>query len=602
MKYESLNFSKLSLRGKLIFLLCTAVLLAITIGVINRLSTIKLMAYNDIKHEILSIKSDFDEIRKSEKDFLFVDTNNTDFFEKGTSTNTSSIQKNLDLLKKRVIKLQNNGSVDNTLINATLDSLLIQLNGYERTFTSLKNTILSRGYKDYGTIGDMRNAIHQLESFLTNHTGLNSFKVHMLMLRRHEKDYLLREDLSYYQKFDQEFNDFRLAISGSLLTQTEKKELSRMLDEYKEHFENVIDKDRIIGIHQENKLLGQLQSYSNTIQPQIEMMEVRLDDNLSGKEKQMRNLTISILIGGLIICVLLFLIINSEIYRSIGGEPTEVAEIVDKVSSGDLSVKLNENKISGLYANMNSMVNQLNEIVSNVLNTSNNIVLSGGEVTKLCESITEGSQKQLLHSNEVTGYVREMVQTINGNVDRTKTSDEMAKELLEEIEKGQESVNKTRRAMMDITGKITIINEIAQQTNILSINASVEAARAGKDGKGFSTIASEVRKLAEGAHDAALEIEKISNLGISIANETSELFDSLMTSVKNTVVIVEEIGTATKEQNGRALKINDSIDLVNDVIQSNSKSLERIVSTIHLLNSHATKLDQTIGFFNTKRI
>ena len=157
-----------------------------------------------------------------------------------------------------------------------------------------------------------------------------------------------------------------------------------------------------------------------------------------------------------------------------------------------------------------------------------------------------------------------------------------------------DNVLKTNR---EISEKISIINDVAYQTNILALNAAVEAARAGEYGKGFAVVASEVRKLAENSKRAADAIVEVTRLGLANSTTANDVMQETLPKVKNTSSLVNEIATASVEQNNGALQINEVIQRLNSVVQSNAESAAMLSQSADELSYQAENLRNITDFF-----
>ena len=160
-------------------------------------------------------------------------------------------------------------------------------------------------------------------------------------------------------------------------------------------------------------------------------------------------------------------------------------------------------------------------------------------------------------------------------------------------------VAETVVAMKEITQKITIIEEIARQTHLLSLNAMIEAARAQDYGKGFGVVAAEVRQLAERSRVGAVEITQLASSSVAVAEKAGEMLDRLMPDIRKTAELVQEIRASSTEQNRGTEQINQAIQQLDQVTQQNSSISEEMASTAEELAAQAEYLQSTMGFFKT---
>ncbi len=168
----------------------------------------------------------------------------------------------------------------------------------------------------------------------------------------------------------------------------------------------------------------------------------------------------------------------------------------------------------------------------------------------------------------------------------------------EDARVGGQAVQETVAAMQKIAGEISDIEEIAQQTRLLAINATIEAARAQEYGKGFSVVASEVRRLAEQTQATATEVVSLVRSSVAVAETAGKKLAQFVPDVEKTAQLAQEVNMASREQHLGAEHINTAILQLDGVIQQNVSTSEKITSMTEALMLQAEQLRGTVDFFN----
>ena len=273
---------------------------------------------------------------------------------------------------------------------------------------------------------------------------------------------------------------------------------------------------------------------------------------------------------------------------------------VEKNGGFDLLIK----DVNALRGAINSML---------VENITNGLTLdeSSNTLLKNVNNLNENLNKSVHHLKETTTSLHDITNNISKSSQNVVTMSELASKLILSTNEGQEMATQTNQAMSDIgievnaiNESITVIDQIAFQTNILSLNAAVEAATAGEAGKGFAVVAGEVRNLASRSAEAAKEIKLLvqkalekSDNGRSIANSMIEGYTELNTNVSITTDLIKDVQVASDQQKAKIQNIYSAITEIDEQVQSNAQ----IASNTHEVAVQTDKIAKlVVSNANTK--
>jgi methyl-accepting chemotaxis protein len=326
-----------------------------------------------------------------------------------------------------------------------------------------------------------------------------------------------------------------------------------------------------------------------------EVVNKEADEIVAG----INNFMIALMIGGFLLALALGLLITRMIVRQVGGEPAVAMDALQRVAGGDLTVdvQLREGDKSSMLYSLQLMVIRLRSIMSDVRMTADSLASASEQVAASSEALSQNASEQAANVEETSASVEEISATVAQNTENAKVTDSMASQSAKDAVEGGEAVGQMVHAMRQIAQKISIIDDIAYQTNLLALNAAIEAARAGDHGKGFAVVAAEVRKLAERSQVAAQEIGGVASDSVTLAERAGQLLDQMVPSIRKTADLVQEITSASREQNTGLEQINLAVGQLAQTTQVNASASEELSSTSEEMSTQAVQLQEMIQFF-----
>jgi methyl-accepting chemotaxis protein len=320
----------------------------------------------------------------------------------------------------------------------------------------------------------------------------------------------------------------------------------------------------------------------------------------------------------------------------------EGVEYLGKMAEGNLTLKITSDYKGDhqlIKNSINTVADSLNKALGEVRDAIEATASASNQISSSTEEMAAGSQEQTQQATEVAGGVEEMTRTILENTknasvatgaakeagDKAKIGGTVVSETIEEMNKIADVVKKSAETVLEL-GKssneigeiIQVIDDIADQTNLLALNAAIEAARAGEQGRGFAVVADEVRKLAERTSKATKEIatmikqiQKDTNIAVdsmeegttqvekgkTLAYKAGESLTEIVAGTERVVDIVMQVAAASEEQSSAAEQISKNIEAISSVTQETASGNQQIAHAAEDLSRLTLNLQNLISRF-----
>jgi methyl-accepting chemotaxis protein len=279
---------------------------------------------------------------------------------------------------------------------------------------------------------------------------------------------------------------------------------------------------------------------------------------------------------------------------------TVTAEVIDRIADGEIPEPIAEEyqgEFNTVTQKLNTMSSKLKEVVLHVKTAADTLAVSSREVSQTSEHMSQGTTEQATAAEEASSAMEQMAANIRQNADNAVQTERIALQSTEYAEESGVVVAEAVVAMQQIAKKIMIIQDIAAQTRLLSLNATIEAVRAHEHGKAFSVVASEVRKLSDITRAAAEEIDELADSSLTISEKAGDMLNTLVPNIQQTTHLVQEISAASNEQRTGTEHVNVAIQQLDQVTQQNAITAEQMTSMAEQLSMQAGQLQHTISFF-----
>jgi methyl-accepting chemotaxis protein len=507
-----------------------------------------------------------------------------------------------------------------------------------------------------GLQGKLRAAVHAVETKLAE-ANLDPLTVKMLMMRRHEKDFMLRGDEKYIGDVDKRRAEFDSLLAASAVPAAFKQEVSALMDDYQKNFRAWAAVSSGIV-----KASAELSRIFATVEHELEEVfkTAVVGDNAADAElASVKTFTWTLFLAIGVVVLVLSVGLTYVIARSIVLPIANMTAVMSKMAEGDntqevpavenkdevgemaravLVFKQNalererleeeqrqqraqrEKQMERMAELTQTFDQQAKQVVASVAaaadelqHTAENMSATAEETNRQAAAVAAASEQATANVQTVASASEEMSASI-GEINRqAQQSAETANRANAEAERTNETVQGLAQAAQKIGEVVSLISEIAEQTNLLALNATIEAARAGEAGKGFAVVASEVKNLANQTAKATDEISSqvtemqsvtadavgaIKTIG-SIINEIKSISDTIATAVGEQGQATQEIAENTQQAAAGTQEVSSNIVGVTQASSETGAAAQQVLTASGELSKHANSMRTLVEAFLT---
>jgi methyl-accepting chemotaxis protein len=347
----------------------------------------------------------------------------------------------------------------------------------------------------------------------------------------------------------------------------------------------------------------------------------------------------SVSAGLLVILLVLGGLIRASIVNQLGGEPADAAAVMERVASGDLTAEVGNPAKGSLLDALGGMVTSLRSLVREVSSSAVTLASNAEQIRHASSEVATAAEHQADATSAMAAAIEELTVSSNHISDSARETETDSREAMtlasegsDRVDQATEAIRKIATTVSDASARIhaleerasqvssiaNVIKDIAGQTNLLALNAAIEAARAGEQGRGFAVVADEVRKLAERTSTATTEIEQMIlgiqgdtggaveamnaalpevEQGVQLAGHASESLRGIEAGAGRTLERIGEVATATREQSTASTSIAQRVEEIAQMVDETTATIRGTAETAHQLEQIAQGLKSQIGRF-----